>query len=100
LVESVVDSETQTTNERYSGLAKAEFDLIYRDNIILPTYIRNGNYKIKLSYVKIRTSPTVEYGSSMYKHVGVELTNHLLNRYERQIIEANYQEELKYGDGL
>jgi hypothetical protein len=50
--------------------------------------------------LKYDTAPTVEYGSSMYKHVGVELTNHLLNRYERQIIEANYQEELKYGDGL
>jgi ABC-type oligopeptide transport system substrate-binding subunit len=101
LVNNVTGStETLSTNERYTGLAKAEFDLIYRDNLILPAYIRSGNYKIKLSYVKIHTAPTVEYGSSMYKHVGVELTNHLLNRYERQIIEANYQEELKYGDGL
>lgn len=90
------NAETASVTERYKKFANVEFNLIYRNMLLMPLGIQDGDYKVKLTFVRPRTTATVAYGSSRYKHVGVLMSDHLLNAQERQIVENNFQQELKY----
>ncbi|WP_419335075.1 ABC transporter substrate-binding protein [Spiroplasma endosymbiont of Sarcophaga variegata] len=87
-------TDPKLLTNRYKGFAKAEFNSIYTDFIFIPIYVPNGSYQIRISYVTPRTQITVGYGSSKYKHWGMELNPYLLTASERQIIEARYQKQL------
>lgn len=88
----ITDSKLLT--KRYESFAKAEFNSIYTDFIFIPIYVPNGSYQIGISYVTPRTQITVGYGSSKYKHWGMELNPYLLTDNEHQIIETRYQQQL------
>ncbi|WHQ36540.1 ABC transporter substrate-binding protein [Spiroplasma sp. SV19] len=87
-------TDPKLLTKRYESFAKAEFNSIYTDFMFIPTYVPNGSYQIRISYVTPRTQITVGYGSSKYKHWGMELNPYLLTKRERQIIETRYQQQL------
>ncbi|WP_425380597.1 ABC transporter substrate-binding protein [Spiroplasma endosymbiont of Stenodema calcarata] len=87
-------TDPNAITDRYKNFAKAEFNSIYTDFVFIPAYVPNGSYQIRISYVTPRTQITVGYGSSKYKHWGMELNRYLLTTNERQIIEARYQQQL------
>ncbi|AGM24991.1 ABC transporter substrate-binding protein [Spiroplasma chrysopicola] len=80
---------------RYESFAKAEFNSIYQDYLFLPLYVPNGSYQVKISYSMPRTAITVGYGSSKYKHWGLQMNRFLLNANERKFTEMRYQEQLE-----
>ncbi|KAF5279603.1 hypothetical protein FQR65_LT15351 [Abscondita terminalis] len=80
--------------KRFPAFGEAEFNMLYKYNFFMPLYVPNGSYKMELTYIKPRTLTTAGYGSSKYKHLGVELTEFLLTQKERNILEQKYQEDL------
>ncbi|AHI54182.1 oligopeptide ABC transporter substrate-binding protein [Spiroplasma sabaudiense Ar-1343] len=90
---SAADKITDNLKNRYKAFSEAEFDLIYRDYLLIPLYVPNGSYQVKLTYVKPFTQPLTPYGGSKYRFNYVELTPFLLTKRERDILAIRFEEQ-------
>ncbi|WP_338971833.1 ABC transporter substrate-binding protein [Spiroplasma endosymbiont of Panorpa germanica] len=89
------DRITNNLKDRYEAYAEAEFNLIYRDYLLIPLYVPNGSYQVKLTYKKPFTQPLTPYGGSKYRFNFVELTPFLLTQRERDVLAIRYEEQKK-----
>ncbi|AXK51485.1 ABC transporter substrate-binding protein [Spiroplasma alleghenense] len=90
---NAADKISTDLKTRYEAYAEAEFNLIYRDYLLIPVYVPNGSYQVKLTYKKPFTQPLTPYGGSKYRFNFVELTPFLLTQRERDILAIRYEEQ-------
>ncbi len=88
--EAIKFNTKENYSERLSAFAKAEYDLIYEDAIVLPWYTRSGIYNVVGKVIPHQGSQA-NYGNNSDKFVNTVVSSAAITRAQREAIEKDYK---------
>lgn len=88
--DAVKFNKTEDYSKRLAAFAKAEYDLIYEDALVLPWYTRSGIYNV-VGKVIPHQAPKANYGNNSDKFVNTVVSSLAITRTQREAIEAEYK---------
>ena len=83
-------AEKQNISERYEAFAKAEYDLIYNKNVMVPLYMAGLGTNVSVSKIVPYTAKKAMYGSSADKYKGMIVAKDAVNQATRNYLKGVY----------